>query len=162
MIDRHRMNVLPAVLIAVVAVSAASLIGSAATLPVIPNWYAGLVKPSFNPPNWIFGPVWTTLYVMMGVAFFRILRLPYDIMGRQAGVRAFLTQIGLNGFWSVVFFGNQNIAGGLFVVVALWLSIIVTLALFWKLDRVAAWLMAPCLAWVSFAGVLNAALWSLN
>ena len=162
MMDGRRIDVITAFLMAAIPVFAASFIGSAATMPVIPTWYAGLAKPSFNPPNWLFGPVWTILYIMMASAFYRILRLPVNVIGRRTGIRVFLFQIAVNGLWSVVFFGYQSLAGGMAVVVLLWLGLAANIIIFWKLDRVAAWLVIPCIFWVSFAAILNAAIWMLN
>ncbi|MBK9081073.1 MAG: tryptophan-rich sensory protein [Rhizobiales bacterium] len=149
-------------LIALALVVAASLIGAAATMPAIPTWYAGLNKPSFNPPNWLFGPVWTALYAMMAYAFYRVLRAPATTPGRGAAIAAFVAQIVLNALWSVAFFGLKSPALGLLVIAALWLAIAATIAAFRRVDGVAAWLLAPYLAWVSFAAILNAAIWRLN
>lgn len=149
-------------LIAVAVVVAASLIGNAATMPAIPTWYAGLTKPSFNPPNWVFGPVWTALYAMMAYAFYRVLRAPEATPGRGAALVAFVVQIVLNALWSVAFFGMKSPALGLLVIAALWLAIVATIIAFRRVDALAAWLLAPYLAWVSFAAVLNFAVWRLN
>ncbi len=147
--------------LAVVPVMAASVIGSMATLPNIPTWYLGLIKPSFTPPNWIFGPVWTLLYAAMAFAFYRILRKPGD-EGRGSVIAAFMIQIALNGAWSVVFFGLRNPLLGLIVIVPLWLTIAWTLTLFWKRDRISGGCFVPYLAWVSFAAALNLEIWRLN
>jgi tryptophan-rich sensory protein len=149
-------------LLAIAPVFAASLIGQAATMPNIPTWYAGLVKPSFNPPNWIFGPVWTTLYVMMAYAFWRVLRLPGETPGRGGAITLFLLQIALNAAWSWAFFGFHSPLSGVFVIAALWLAIVATMVAFWRLDRLAGWLFAPYIAWVSFAAVLNVSILQLN
>jgi tryptophan-rich sensory protein len=122
------------------------------------EWYAGLAKPPFNPPNWVFAPVWLILYVMIGVAGWRVWR-------REDGGAALVVwwvQLGLNFLWSPIFFAAQNIGLALAVIVALWLAIAVFIALAWRLDRPAAWLFAPYLAWVSFATLLNASIWWLN
>lgn len=148
--------------IAVLPVIAASVLGSYATMPAIPTWYAGLVKPGFNPPNWVFGPVWTLLYAMMAYAAWRILSLPAQTPGRRAALFMFFVQLSLNAAWSWVFFGNRSILGGLIVIAMLWLAIAETIRRFWELDRPAAWLLMPYLAWVSYASLLNATLWQLN
>lgn len=150
-----------AALIAVATVASASIIGSLATTPNIPTWYAGLTKPSFNPPNWIFGPVWTALYAMMAIAFFRILRRPAS-PARRSAIIAFVGQMALNALWSVVFFELKSPPLGFLVVASLWALIALTARRFAGLDRVAGMLMAPYLAWVSFAALLNAAIWRLN
>ena len=149
-------------LIAVALVVAASLIGNAATMPAIPTWYAGLTKPSVNPPNWVFGPVWTALYAMVAYALYRMLRAPEATPGRGAALVAFVVQIALNALWSVAFFGMKSPALGLLVIAALWLAIVATIIAFRRVDALAAWLLAPYLAWVSFAAVLNFAVWRLN
>lgn len=148
--------------VAALPVAAASILGSWATYPEIAGWYAGLKKPSFNPPNWIFGPVWTTLYVMMAVAFWRILRGAGAAPGRGAAITAFLAQITLNALWSFAFFAANSPLAGLVVIAALWIAIVVTILAFARIDGLAAWLLAPYLAWVSFAALLNFALWRLN
>jgi tryptophan-rich sensory protein len=141
---------------------AASVLGGLATTPNIPGWYAGLQKPWFNPPNWIFGPVWTALYLVIAYAFFRILRLPANTPGRRVAIGVYLAQMILNTAWSFAFFAGQSPALGLMVILPLWAGIVLTILLFSRLDRIAAWLLAPYLAWVSFAVLLNAAIWRLN
>ncbi|WP_210493474.1 TspO/MBR family protein [Microvirga antarctica] len=149
-------------LIAVIPVAAASVLGSLATLPNIPTWYAGLVKPGFTPPNWLFGPVWTLLYAMMAYALWRILSLPAGQPGRTAAVTTFFVQLALNALWSWAFFGAHSPLAGLIVILAMIVAIIATIRAFWPLDRAAAWLLVPYLTWVSYATALNAAVWRLN
>ena len=146
--------------LAVAPVVAASTIGSLATLPNIPSWYVSIAKPWFTPPNWIFGPVWTTLFAMMAYAFFRILRQPASSRGWL--ITAFMLQLALNAGWSIAFFGARSPFLGLVVIVPLWASIAWTLVLFWTRDRVSGALLAPYLAWGSFAGALDFAIWRLN
>lgn len=152
---------LKAALVAAATVAAAALIGSAATTPNLAGWYASLAKPSFNPPNWIFAPVWTALYLMIALALFRILLLPPSLARRSALI-AFFGQMALNALWSVVFFALRSPAAGFLVIVSLWTLILLTMLRFLALDRAAGWLFAPYLAWVSFAALLNAAIWRLN
>jgi benzodiazapine receptor len=144
----------PVVLVAV----SASLV----TRPNIPTWYAGLVKPAFTPPNWLFPVAWTLLYAMMALAVWRILRLPRSHPGRSSAVAAFFTQLALNGLWSFAFFGARSPLAGLVVILALVGAILVTIRAFWGLDRTAALLLAPYLAWVAYATILNGAIWRLN
>lgn len=152
-----------ALLIAILPVVAASLIGSAATVPQIPGWYAGLAKPPFNPPDWLFAPVWTVLFALMGLAVFRVLRRPSGTGGRGGALLAYHVQLALNLAWSCVFFGLNSPAGGLVVIGLLIAAILWTIRRFAALpDRFAAWLLAPYLAWVSFAAVLNLSIWWLN
>ncbi|MGE0594059.1 MAG: TspO/MBR family protein [Vicinamibacterales bacterium] len=121
-------------------------------------WYDQLAKPDWNPPRWVFAPVWTTLYALMGIAAWRVWRT-----GRGApALRLFFMQLALNFAWSFLFFGAQAIVAALIEIVVLWIAIVVTTAAFWRLDRPAAWLMAPYLAWVSFATALNGAIVLMN
>ncbi len=144
-------------------------VSSALTVSEISTWYPTLAKPSFNPPNWIFGPVWTLLYTLMAIAAWLVWRLP-DSQLRQGGgfsVRRlalfwFGIQLAINFLWSVIFFRYHRIGIALVEVVFLWLAIAGTTALFFRLSKSAAWLFVPYLAWVSFASVLNFAIWRLN
>ncbi|AOO82398.1 TspO/MBR family protein [Bosea vaviloviae] len=146
-------------LIAVAPVVLASVIGSAATVPQIPGWYAGLVKPPFNPPNWIFAPVWTTLFAMMAYAVFRIRRQPLQA---QWALVAYHVQLALNLLWSCVFFGLNSPLGGMVVILPLLAMIFATVAAFGRIDRVSSLLLWPYAAWVSFATLLNLSIWWLN
>lgn len=147
--------------LAIVPVAAASVIGSLVTLPAIPAWYAFIAKPWFTPPNWIFGPVWTALYIIMAYAFYRVLR-QNAARGRKKIITAFLLQIALNAGWSIAFFGGRSPLSGLIVIIPLCLSVAWTLVLFWKQDRLAGALLAPYLFWVLFASALNFEVWRLN
>lgn len=148
-------------LLAAAPVVAAFLLGNIATFPNLP-WYETLAKPAFRPPNWLFGPVWTVLYVMMAVAFYRVLILPAVRPGRRPAIAAFLVQIALNGGWSWAFFAAHSPAAGLATIFALLAAIVATLVLFWRLDRFSGALLAPYLGWVLFAALLNAAILVLN
>lgn len=125
------------------------------------EWYASLRKPSWNPPGWLFGPVWSALYTMMAVAAWLVWR-----QGRFAAQRRplglFLAQLALNALWTPLFFGLHQPGVAFAEILLLWLAIAWTLAAFWRVHRVAAWLLAPYLAWVSFAALLNFTLWRLN
>jgi translocator protein len=139
---------------------AAGGLGAIATMPSIPTWYASLEKPPINPPNWLFGPVWTTLYLLMGLALFQVARRGFR---RHAGaLRVFALQLALNTAWSVVFFGMHQPGAAFVVILALLASIIWTMARFHRVRPMAAWLLLPYVAWVSFASVLNFFLWQLN
>ncbi|SCY26955.1 TspO/MBR family protein [Microvirga guangxiensis] len=158
----HATPPLPRFLIAVLPVVAVAVAGSLVTQPNIPTWYAGLAKPGFSPPNWLFAPVWTMLYAMMAYALWRILSLPRSTPGRTGAIVIFFVQLALNSAWSFAFFGAQSPLLGLVVIAALIVAILSTIAAFWKLDRVAALLFVPYLAWVCFATLLNGAIWQLN
>lgn len=151
-------NAIAKLAFALVIVLSAAVIGNMATIPNIPVWYAGLVKPSFNPPNWIFGPVWSTLYAMMVLSFWRVLLREASLFA----ISVFIVQMALNGFWSVAFFAMHDIALALGVVLVLEALILLTIFLFGRIDRLAAWLLAPYALWVGFASILNAAILSLN
>jgi benzodiazapine receptor len=141
----------------------ASLLGSAVTVPQIPGWYAGLVKPPLNPPNWLFAPVWTGLFAAMALAVFFVLRLPRETAGRREALLAYHGQLALNVLWSCVFFGLNSPAGGLAVIAMLIAAVFWTIRRFAALgEKLSAWLLAPYLAWLSFAAVLNASIWWLN
>jgi tryptophan-rich sensory protein len=153
---------LPRFLVSVLPVVAVALSASLITQPNIPTWYASLQKPGFTPPNWAFPVAWTLLYAMMAYALWRILSLPENRPGRSAAIVAFFVQLVLNGLWSFAFFGGQSPIAGLVVIAALIVAILATMHAFWPLDRIAALLLVPYLAWVAFATALNAAIWSLN
>ena len=159
--QRKPLGRLASLSLAIAPVAAASVIGSLATLPNIPDWYIHIAKPWFTPPNWIFGPVWTALYTIMAYAFYRVLRQTAT-SGRVWLITAFMLQIALNGAWSVAFFGGRSPMLGMIVIVPLCLSVAWTLVLFWKRDTFAGALLAPYLAWVTFAGALNFEIWRLN
>lgn len=139
----------------------AAWIGSAFTLPQIPTWYAQLNKPSFNPPNWIFGPVWSTLYLLMAVAAWLVWRRAGWSTARVA-LGLFCFQLMLNTVWSILFFGLESPATSAVDVVLLWVTILATIIGFWRYDRVAACLLVPYLAWVGFASVLNFTIVAMN
>lgn len=138
-----------------VVVGGGSLIG-ASNVPG--EWYAGLAKPSFNPPNWIFAPVWTLLYVLIAVAGWRI----WSRTRTGGAMTAWWLQLGLNFIWSPVFFTLHNTGAALVVIVALLSTILVFIALTFDRDRLASLLFVPYAAWVAFATLLNASIWWLN
>lgn len=158
----HAIPPLPRFLIAVLPVIAVAVSASLVTQPNIPTWYASLQKPAFTPPNWAFPVAWTILYALMAYAFWRILSQPKNRPGRSAAITAFFVQLALNGLWSFAFFGGQSPVAGLVVIAALIAAILVTITTFWRLDRRAALLLVPYLAWVAYASVLNGTIWRLN
>lgn len=125
------------------------------------EWYRSLNKPSWNPPGWIFGPVWTALYAMMGVAAWLIWRRG-GWSARAPALSLFLVQLALNAAWTPLFFGLRAPGLAFAEIVLLWLAILATLVAFWRVQRAGGWLLLPYLAWVSFAAVLNLAIWRLN
>ena len=127
------------------------------------TWYPTLVKPVFNPPNWLFGPVWTLLYAMMGVAGGLIWNhIESDRENVKKAFLFFIIQLGLNALWSYLFFGLHNPLIALIEIILLWLMIFETYTQFKRIDKVAGLLLIPYLLWVSFATVLNASIWWLN
>lgn len=136
-------------------------IGGWVTAGSVGSWYPTLNKPAFNPPNWVFAPIWTALYLMMAFAAWRVWRSPATPTRRRALV-VFGAQLMLNLFWSLLFFGGQQIAWALVDILALLDFIAVNLVLFWRVERPAGLLLIPYLLWVAFAALLNASLWSLN
>jgi len=131
------------------------------TTDAIPGWYASLNQPSFNPPNWIFGPVWTTLYAIMGISLFLIWKLPAS-KERNLAILAFVAQLLLNFCWSFLFFYFKMIGVALADIVVLWVMIVVMLLRFHKLNPLGAFINIPYLLWVTFATALNAAYFFLN
>ncbi|WP_292370776.1 TspO/MBR family protein [Methanoregula sp. UBA64] len=136
--------------------------GSFFTVGSIPVWYAGLVKPFFTPPAWIFAPAWTVLYLLMGAALFLVLREGLSRPVVTQGVILFAAQLALNFAWSVVFFGMHAVAAALAVLLLLIALIAATLVIFRRVSAPAAWLLVPYLAWCCFAATLNAGIWLLN
>jgi translocator protein len=121
-------------------------------------WYQTLVKPSWNPPSWIFGPVWTALYLMMAIAAWIV----WKRVGRGPALTLYFAQLALNAAWTPVFFGAHQLGAAFIVIVCLWTAILFTLRAFWDISRPAGLLLVPYLAWVSFASALNFTLWRLN
>jgi translocator protein len=126
------------------------------------GWYKLANKPSFNPPNWIFAPVWTTLYVLMGIAFYLIWKSTNNIAAKQTAITLFIVQLILNFFWSIIFFKYQQTGWALVEIIAMWVAILLTILWFGKISSTAAWLLVPYICWVSFATVLNYSIWRLN
>lgn len=149
-------------IIAIVICELAGIIGSIFTTPYIPTWYAGLIKPSFTPPGWLFGPAWTTLFALMGIALFLVYKKGLKRPNVKMAVYVFFIQLVLNIIWSIVFFGFQNPGFAFIEIVCLWLTILATILAFAKVSKPAAWLLIPYILWVSFASVLNYTIWVLN
>jgi benzodiazapine receptor len=126
------------------------------------DWYSTLATPPFNPPSWVFAPVWTALYVAMGVAAFLVWQKGWSDETVRVALACFVVQLVLNGLWSVLFFGLQSPGWALVDIVLLWLSIALAVVLFWRVLPAAGVIMLPYLAWVSFAAVLNGSIWVLN
>lgn len=140
---------------------AISGLGAIATATSVGSWYQTLEKPSFNPPDWVFGPVWTLLFILMAIAGWRIWR-GASSKARTAALVVFVAQLGLNLSWSILFFGLQSIGGALVDIAILLAAIVTTATLFWRIERLAAALLVPYAIWVSYALLLNASIWLLN
>ncbi len=138
-----------------------SFAGGLITASSVGTWYTTLQKPSFNPPGWLFAPVWTTLYVLMAIAAWRIWRRPGS-QARRMALALFAAQLGFNLLWSVVFFGLREIGLALAEILILLVLVAVNMFAFWRIDRPAGALFIPYVLWVGFATILNASLWVLN
>jgi benzodiazapine receptor len=157
------MNKISRIAIVVIICLAVGYLSGMVTRASITTWYPTLVKPSFNPPNWIFAPVWTSLYVMMGVAAGLIWnQITTQKLAVTKALQIFAIQLVLNALWSYLFFGLHNLMLATIEVVLLWLMIFETYSQFAKINKTASYLMLPYLAWVSFASVLTASIWWLN
>ncbi|MRX37686.1 tryptophan-rich sensory protein [Flavobacterium sp. LC2016-23] len=157
------MNKIAKIAIALIVCLMVGYSSSLVTRPSVETWYPTILKPSFNPPNWIFMPVWTLLYVLMAVAA----GLVWDEIKKQnqevkKALGFFVVQLILNAIWSYLFFGLKNPMLALIEIVLLWLMIYETYLKFLKINKTAGYLLIPYIAWVSFAGILNASIWWLN
>lgn len=137
-------------------------IGSVFTVSAIPTWYAYLNKPFFSPPNWIFGPVWTTLYILMGISLYLIWIKGFKTKKVRDAIVLFIIQLILNAIWSPVFFGYKNLLLAFVIIVAMIFYVVKTILAFGKIDKKASYLLYPYLAWISFASILNFSVWFLN
>ena len=153
-------NIVKLVISLIITVGLGSL-GGIFTISEIPNWYAGLQKPSFNPPNWLFGPVWTLLYILMGISVYLIWKQPVSTE-RNTGLILFVIQFVLNFCWSIIFFKQHQLGWALVEIIVMWVFILLTIIWFGKMSSTASWLLVPYISWVSFAALLNAAIWKLN
>ena len=149
-------------LYAITPILLAALLGNYATIPNIALWYARLTRPPFTPPNWLFGPVWTLLYILMAVSFFRIIRFNRETPLRRLAISIFLSQILLNASWSFAFFSAQNPLAGMLIILPLEALILSAIFIFKKLDPIAARCLWPYAAWVGYASYLNFGFWLLN
>jgi translocator protein len=140
----------------------AGALGGFFTSRSVAEWYPALTKPSFTPPSWLFMPVWTLLYFLMAVSAFLIWRIGLQSNGVKFALAVFIFQLAFNVAWSAVFFGMKSTIGGMIVITLLWLAILFTIILFFRLSKISAALLIPYILWVSFASVLNAALVYLN
>ena len=151
---------LPGLFRALIEPGTAASIGSAATFSSVDSWYQTLDKPSFNPPRWVFGPAWSALYVLMGIADHLVTREGTE--AAKNAKRIYRVQLVLNALWSVLFFGLRSPLAALVEIVFLWVAIVMTITAFWKVSKPAAMLLVPYFLWTTFATVLNASIWAKN
>jgi len=140
----------------------AGLSAAAFTVTGDGSWYRTIQKPEWNPPGWLFAPVWTTLYILMSIAFFIIWKSVADKKAKRTAMAFWIVQLVFNFFWTIIFFYAQQIGYALAEMVLLWLLIFITIFLFARISKLAAWLLVPYISWVSFALMLNYAIWELN
>jgi len=138
----------------------AGAIGGIFTTSAIPTWYTTLNKPGFNPPNWLFGPAWTILYILMGIALYLV--WIQDKKNKKIAYIFFFTQLVMNALWSFIFFGAHDLGWAFVEIVVLWLAILGTTIAFYRILKPAAYLLIPYILWVTFASILNFAIWRLN
>ncbi|HAX48290.1 MAG TPA: tryptophan-rich sensory protein [Ignavibacteria bacterium] len=148
--------------VSIVVCQLAGVIGSIFTVSNINTWYIDLSKPLLNPPNWVFGPVWITLYFLMGIALFLVWNKGLDSRFSKNAFILFIVQLVFNAMWSIVFFGLHQLLISVFVIIILWLLIFVNIVQFGKISKPAAYLLLPYILWVSFASYLNIAIYILN
>lgn len=149
-------------IVSIVVCHLAGFIGSIFTTPAIPTWYASLNKPSFTPPNWLFAPVWLSLFTLMGISVFLVWHKGADDSQIRIGLRLFIIQLILNAMWSVVFFGLKSPISGFIVIIILWIFILMTILNFLKISQTAGILLIPYIVWVTFAAFLNLSIFRLN
>jgi len=148
--------------ISILASFAAGGIGSLFTFKVIPTWYAGLKKPPYTPPNWVFGPIWTTLYILMGISVFLVWQKRLATDGVMLAFTLFWIQLAFNALWSVIFFGMKSKGGGVIIIIVLWFLILATIITSFRVSGWAGGLLIPYIVWVSIASYLNIGVWLLN
>lgn len=147
---------------AIVLSELAGLLGALFTNPAIPTWYAGLTKSDIVPPSAVFAPVWTILFLLMGIAAFLVWKHGFEYRRVRVALGLFVLQLILNVLWSVIFFNFHSLGGALIEIIILWIAILITILAFGRVSRRAAWLMVPYILWVSFASYLTYSLWVLN
>jgi len=149
-------------IVSILVCQGAGVIGSVFTSPAITTWYAQLEKPSFNPPNWVFAPVWSLLFLLMGIALYLIWSNEAESRKKRTAILIFAVQLVLNILWSVFFFGLQSPLHAFIEIIILWLAILLTIISFYKISKTAAYLLLPYILWVSFASILNFSIMILN
>lgn len=149
----------------IIAIAIPIAIGATAglfTVTGVGSWYQTINKPSWNPPGWVFAPVWTTLYVMMGVSLYLVWKSGVSNNLKRTAIGLFAFQLVLNFFWSLIFFDQQQPGWALVEIIVMWFFILFTIFAFAKVNKTAAWLLVPYISWVSFATILNYTIWKMN
>jgi benzodiazapine receptor len=153
---------IPKLIVSVLIVLVAGSVGTLATLSQITTWYVALAKPAWTPPNDWFGPIWSTLYILMGIALFLVWRQGLDRRDVRFAVLIFAVQLILNVLWSVVFFGMHSLLGGFILIMLLWIAILANIIAFYVISKPAGLLLVPYIIWVSIASYLNYSVYLLN
>jgi tryptophan-rich sensory protein len=156
-----RINI-PKLIVSIIICQLAGAVGSIFTAPSIPTWYASLTKPAFSPPNWLFAPVWITLFLLMGISLYLVWEKGLKKRRAKIAVSIFAVQLILNSLWSLLFFGLQSPFLALAEIIILWISIALTIYCFHKISRKAAYILLPYIVWVTIATFLNYYIWVLN
>lgn len=149
----------------IVSIAVPLIVGGTAsffTVTGLGSWYSSINKPSWNPPNSVFGPVWTTLYIMMGIALFLVWKSDAPKLQKQNAIVLWVVQLAFNFMWSFIFFNQHQIGWAMADIVVLWFFILLTIIAFSKISKLAAWLLVPYISWVTFASLLNYSIWQLN
>lgn len=153
---------LPKLIALIILCEVIGAVGSIFTFPNIPTWYAFLNKPFFSPPNWLFAPVWTILFLLMGVALYLVIESKGNIIQKKLAIALFSIQFFFNVLWSFLFFGLRSPFLGVIGIIVLWFSILATILSFYKISKKSAYLLIPYILWVSFATILNLTIMLIN
>jgi benzodiazapine receptor len=161
-VSNYKLNEIPRLIVSILIPLVIGSVGSIVTIAEIPTWYSTLSKPSWAPPNWLFGPVWTTLYILMGIALFLVWREGLNRSDVRFAILIFAVQLFINLLWSIVFFTYHSLFGGFIVIMILWIAILANIIAFSIISRTAGLLLVPYIVWVSIASYLNYSVYILN
>jgi len=161
-VANYKLNEIPRFIVSILIPLVIGSVGSIGTISEIPTWYSALSKPSWAPPNWLFGPVWTTLYILMGIALFLVWREGLNRSDVRFAILIFAVQLVLNLLWSIVFFTYHSLFGSFIVIMLLWIAILANIIAFSIISRTAGLLLVPYIVWVSIASYLNYSVYLLN
>jgi translocator protein len=161
-VANYKLNEIPRLIVSILIPLVIGSIGSIVTISQIQTWYSTLSKPSWAPPNWLFGPVWTTLYILMGIALFLVWREGLNRSDVRFAILIFAVQLVLNLLWSIVFFTYHSLFGSFILIMILWIAILANIIAFSIISRTAGLLLVPYIVWVSIASYLNYSVYLLN